>query len=176
MIAPAIVALGSNIQPETNLPLAVARLRPLGAQAVSRAYQNRALGDRSQPDFINAAALLETAQGPSALRAALRQIEADLGRQRTADKYAPRTIDLDLLLLGDQIVDGPEWWLPDPGLLELAHLAVPAAEIAPDVIHPMSGETLQGVADRLRPSAELRPRPDVSEMLQRSLQREGTGS
>lgn len=172
MCALAIVSLGSNIQPETNLPLAVARLRPLGVRVVSHAYQNPALGSRPQPDFLNAAAGLETALDPGELQAALRQVEAGLGRVRTADRYAPRTIDLDLLLLGDQILHAPELRLPDPGLLELAHLAVPAAEIAPEVIHPVTGEALRSIAARLRPSGLLLPRPDVSEGLQRALQQE----
>jgi len=69
----------------------------------------------------------------------LRRIEADLGRVRTADKYAARTIDLDILLYGDRIIDQPDLKVPDPDLRERAFLIVPLAELAPDVVLPDDG-------------------------------------
>jgi 2-amino-4-hydroxy-6-hydroxymethyldihydropteridine diphosphokinase len=169
----AIVALGSNIEPERHLPEAVAALRAMGAQAVSSVYQNPARGGRPQPDFLNAAVLLETQLEPAALKAALRGLEADLGRVRTEDKYAPRTIDLDLLLLGDRSVMLEDLILPDPELLTKAHLAVPAAEVAPTAVHPHSGETLQAIAERLRPDADLHLRQDVTARALAALRAEG---
>jgi len=158
----AIVSLGSNIEPERHLPRAVAALRRLGAEAVSNVYQNPARGGRPQADFLNAAVLLNTRLDPAALRAALRELEADLGRVRTDDKYAPRNIDLDLLLLGDRSVVLEDLILPDPELLTTPHLAIPAAEVAPAAVHPQSGETLQAIAERLRPEADLQLRQDVT--------------
>jgi 2-amino-4-hydroxy-6-hydroxymethyldihydropteridine diphosphokinase len=169
----AIVALGSNIEPERHLPEAVAALRAMGAKAVSSVYQNPARGGRPQPDFLNAAVLLETRLEPAALWAALRQVEADLGRVRTDDKYAPRKIDLDLLLMGDRSVVLEDLILPDPELLTTAHLAVPAAEVAPTAVHPHSGETLQAIAERLRPDADLHLRQDVTARAQTALRAEG---
>ncbi|HJX40167.1 MAG TPA: 2-amino-4-hydroxy-6-hydroxymethyldihydropteridine diphosphokinase, partial [Anaerolineales bacterium] len=169
----AIVALGSNIEPERHLPEAVAALRALGAKAVSSVYQNPARGGRPQPDFLNAAVLLETQLEPAALKAALRGLEADFGRVRTEDKYAPRTIDLDLLLLGDRSVMLEDLILPDPELLTKAHLAVPAAEVAPTAVHPHSGETLQAIAERLRPDADLHLRQDVTARALAALRAEG---
>jgi len=169
----AIVALGSNLEPERHLPRAVAALRALGAEAVSGVYQNPARGGRPQPDFLNAAVLLETRLDPAALREALRELEADLGRVRTDDKYAPRNIDLDLLLLGDRSVVQEGFTLPDPELLTAPHLAIPAAEVAPTAIHPRSGETLQAIAERLRPDADLQLRQDVTARALAALREDG---
>jgi len=114
---------------------------------------------------LNAAVLLVVDRSPVALRAELRRIEAELGRVRTSDKYAPRTIDLDLALLGDQIHQGPGFRIPDPGISRLAHLAIPLAELAPGYRHPELGETLAEIADRLRAGSRLVRRTDLSEEL-----------
>lgn len=105
--------------------------------------------------------MIETDLTADAIRNTLRRIEVDLGRLRTEDKYAPRTIDLDLCLLGDQVLETSEFKLPDPDILSLAHLTVPMAELAPDYLHPVTGEALQAIADRLRPEAKLTPRLDI---------------
>jgi len=162
----AFIALGSNVEPEANLPRAARLLAEIGAlRAVSMVYQNPAIGSLAQPDFLNAAALIETGLSAAEIRQRLRQIEADLGRTRSADKNAPRTIDLDLCLLGSQIVETPELRLPDPDVLARAHLAIPLAELDPDFPHPVTGEPLGAIAERLRPGADLRPRPDVAARL-----------
>jgi 2-amino-4-hydroxy-6-hydroxymethyldihydropteridine diphosphokinase len=158
----AFIALGSNIKPEKYLPLAVEKLEIVGRLvAVSEVYQNPALGSTPQPDFLNAAVLVESELPPLEIRTLLRDIEAELGRLRTEDKYAPRTIDLDLSLLGYTILNTPELTLPDPDLLSRTHLAVTLAELSPDFIHPLTQEPLCEIADRLRSEAELVTRPDV---------------
>lgn len=158
----AFLALGSNIEPETYLPLAIAKLEIMGRrQAVSTVYQNPALGPEPRPDFLNAAVLVESDLPPLEIRRILRDIEAELGRVRSADKYAPRTIDLDLCLLGDTILNTPELTLPDPDLLTRAFLAITMAELSPDFLHPVTKEPLAEIASRLRPGANLTPRPDV---------------
>lgn len=163
----AFISLGSNIEPEKNLSLGARRLGELGRLiAVSTVYQNPAVGPTPQPDFLNAAALIETDQPAETIRLHLRDIETDAGRVRTFDKYAPRTLDLDLCLLGTQITECPEPSLPDPDLLTRAHLAVPMAELAPTFLHPITGEALQIIADRLRPEASLVPRPEITAHLQ----------
>ena len=158
----AFIALGSNIDPETNLPLAAARLSELGNPiAVSKVYQNPAIADEPQPDYLNAAFLIETALDPFTIRDKLREIEADLGRVRTADKFAPRTIDLDLCILGDRVLDHELLSLPDPDLLERAYLAVTLAELQPDFLHPITGNRLDEIANELQKDTELNPRSDV---------------
>lgn len=81
----------------------------------------------------------------------LRPIEAQLGRIRTTDPNAPRTIDLDILIFDDQLIE-PDLWI-------LAHLCVPTAQIASDLAHPESGELISFIADRLARSTSIRPHP-----------------
>jgi len=127
----------------------------------SPVYQNPAIADEPQPDYLNAAVLIETALNPLAIRDKLRAIEADLGRIRTEDKFAPRTIDLDLCILGDRVLNHELLSLPDPDLLKRAHLAVTLAELRPDFLHPITGDSLEEIAHELQKDAELNPRPDV---------------
>lgn len=147
----ALVLLGSNIDRERNIPLAIQRLAnhpKLLPLAVSRVYESAAIGgNRPQPRFSNCAALVETALTPQELRGHLRALEAEAGRVRTADKYAPRPIDLDIVLFDDLVgnVDGS--LVPDPDLLRFAHVAVPCGEIAPDWKHPQTGQTLEIIAN-----------------------------
>lgn len=158
----ALISIGSNIDPENNLPLAARRLKELGSIiGFSNVYQNPAVGPTPQPDFLNAVAMIETDMSVDKIRNILRGIEADLGRLRTDDKFAPRPIDLDLCLLGDQIVETPELRLPDPDILTCAHLAVPMAELIPNYLFPLTSESIRTIADRLLPEAKLSPRLDI---------------
>ena len=162
----AFIALGSNVEPEVNLPRAARRLAEIGAlRAVSMVYQNPAIGPAPAPAFLNAAVLVETELSATEIYQHLRQIEADLGRIRTPDKYAPRVIDLDLCLRGAQVLETPEVVLPDPDILVRAHLAVTLAEVAPEFHHPVTGESLSAIGVRLRLGADLQPRPDVAATL-----------
>jgi 2-amino-4-hydroxy-6-hydroxymethyldihydropteridine diphosphokinase len=157
-----VISLGSNIDPERNLPLATGLLSSLGRIVrTSQVYASPAVGPPGQPAFLNAAALIETEFTPENLRARLRRIEQDLGRRRSADKYAARPIDLDLILYDELVVEGPAHRLPDPDLLHRAYLALTAAEVDPDGRHPVTGEALTALADRLASSAILSARPDV---------------
>jgi len=167
----AFISIGSNISPEKYLPLAISKLHPLGKfLKTSCVYQNPAVGRPEQEDFLNAAVLLDTALPPLEIRNHLRKIEKDLDRVRTEDKFAARTIDLDLCILGKQILDLAEITLPDPDLLTRAHLAVTIAELAPDFHHPITGEALWRIADRLRAGANLTLREDVTKQIQQAAQ------
>jgi len=164
----AFIALGSNIDPETNLPLASSRLSELGKPiAASTVYQNPAIADEPQPDYLNAAVLIETTLDPLTIRVKLREIEADLGRIRTEDKFAPRTIDLDLCILGNRVLDHELLSLPDPDLLKRAYLAVTLAELRPDFLHPITGDSLEEIATRVRKNTVLKARLDVDLSLNR---------
>jgi 2-amino-4-hydroxy-6-hydroxymethyldihydropteridine diphosphokinase len=159
----AFLSLGSNIEPERNLPRAIRELGLLGRiLACSAVYQNPAIGPAPQPDFLNSAVLLETRLTPHALRAELRSLEERLGRRRGPDRCAPRTIDIDLVLYGSRTLQEAGMALPDPGLLIHPHIAIPLAELDPDHRHPVSGESLGSIAERLRPLAVLIPRPEVT--------------
>jgi len=165
----ALVSLGSNISPEHNLPAAVALLLEAGSiRDVSRAYQSAAAGPPGQPDFVNAAVLFETDLAPEALRERLRRIEAELGRVRVEDKFAPRSIDLDLVLYDDVVMDTPGLSLPDPDLLLRPYLAVTIAEVDPAGLHPVTGEPLAEIAARLGGAVHLTHRPDIDLSLRAS--------
>jgi 2-amino-4-hydroxy-6-hydroxymethyldihydropteridine diphosphokinase len=158
----AFISLGSNIEPEKNLPLAVSHLRDLGTLiATSNVYQNAAIAPDPQPDYLNAAVLLKTPLEPLGIRARLREIEAQLGRVRSKDKYAPRTIDLDLCLYGELQFESPELRLPDPDMLKRPHLAMTLAELAPEKKFPGSDRSLKQIAEELMLGADLTIRPDV---------------
>lgn len=147
------VGLGSNIEPRENLRRAAALLRERSRLvALSPVYRTAPVGRPDLPTFLNAAAELEDARDPEALKYdLLRPIETELGRVRTADRHAPRPIDLDLLLVGDLVLDNPEKGivLPDPEIVRHLHLARPLADIAPDFVHPTDGRTLAEVADAM---------------------------
>jgi 2-amino-4-hydroxy-6-hydroxymethyldihydropteridine diphosphokinase len=103
--------------------------------AVSSLYETEPVGYPDQPPFLNAVVALDTAVTPAELMRGLLAIEEAMGRRRTF-RNAPRTLDLDLLLYGDAILDEPGLTLPHPRLHERAFVLVPLAEIAPDVVHP----------------------------------------
>ena len=153
--AKAIVALGSNIERERNMPEAIRLLRRaphVTVERVSRFYESPSVGGpEDAPDFFNAAALICTELDPSELRIVLRDIEQELGRERTDDPNAPRTIDLDVAYFSETEMDVDGWVLPDPLAGTAPHVAVPIAEVAPDWIHPSDGRTTKEIAEQIGP-------------------------
>jgi 2-amino-4-hydroxy-6-hydroxymethyldihydropteridine diphosphokinase len=136
------VAAGSNVEPERNLALAFAELQRAFPDArISPAYRNRAVGFEGE-DFINAVASFTTELPVAELVARLRRIESLCGRPRQAPKWAPRSMDLDILLYGDLVCDEPRLRLPRPDLLKRAYMLGPLADVAPDVLHPTAGKTI----------------------------------
>jgi GTP cyclohydrolase I len=152
------ITLGSNINREQNLPRAVASLQwepHIRLQAVSPIYETQPVGGRpDQPLYFNGAVLLKTNLEPAALKERLLQIEQKLGRVRTADKYAPRPIDLDIALYDQQIVEVGGRHIPDPDITQFPHVALPLADLAPEWLHPELGITLQTIANQLEFSAK----------------------
>ena len=155
-----LVSLGSNINPEHNLKAAVQRLASrFRLRAVSPVYETTPVGKTDQPDFMNAAALVETDLDAAELKQALQAIEQELGRVRADDKDAPRTIDLDISLFNDQALEVGSRRIPDPDILRHPHIARPLADLAPQLRHPETGQTLQEIAGGL--TGDLKRRPDV---------------
>jgi 2-amino-4-hydroxy-6-hydroxymethyldihydropteridine diphosphokinase len=149
-----LIGLGSNIQPEKNLPAALEQLsKHTAVIKISSVWQTKAVGS-SGPDYLNAAVLIGTELTQAELREqVLTRIEAQLGRVRSADKYMDRTIDLDVLVFNGKQVD-PELWTQ-------AHVAVPAAQLLPEFTNKDTGETLLSSSLRLADQANLEERQDL---------------
>ncbi len=150
----AYVGLGGNVGDRRSyLRLAVERLRSerdLEVVAVSRLRETDPVGFRDQPRFLNAVAALETALAPRALLDRLLAIERALGRERTGPRYGPRTIDLDLLVHGDETVDEPGLVVPHPRLAERRFALEPLVELDPDLVLPdgrRAADLLAALAD-----------------------------
>jgi 2-amino-4-hydroxy-6-hydroxymethyldihydropteridine diphosphokinase len=134
------IALGSNLGDSlTILQTAIATLNTtpgITVKSHSSWYQTAPVGP-PQPDYINACAILEVALEPQQLLATLLEIEIKFNRIR-GEKWGPRTLDLDLLLYDDLILETPTLTLPHPRMTERAFVLVPLAEIAPDWVHPVT--------------------------------------
>jgi len=156
------ISLGSNIDGERNLREAVRRLASrCTLLAVSPVYETTPVGKTDQPNFLNAAALIETDLTAAELkRQVLRAIERELGRVRTADKNAPRTIDLDISLFNQEVFEVEGRHVPDPEILKYPHVAIPLADLAPGQRHPETGQMLHEIAESL-PTGDLVRREDV---------------
>ncbi len=140
---PAFIALGSNLNgPLLQIETAFRALAALPATrltARSPSYRNCALGPEPQPEFINAVAGLLTGLGPHQLLNALQAIEIAQGRERHAERWAPRVIDLDLLLYGDLRISDGRLTLPHPELSKRRFVLQPLSDIAPDIEIPGHG-------------------------------------
>ncbi|MHB9032453.1 MAG: 2-amino-4-hydroxy-6-hydroxymethyldihydropteridine diphosphokinase [Anaerolineae bacterium] len=153
----AYISLGSNIEPQLNLGRAVSLLKGrFQVWAFSAVYESPAVGSENQANYLNAALLIETEAGPAALQAALRELESGLGRVREADKYAARTIDLDLALYNDAVLDIEGHKVPDPQILTYPHVAKPLADIAPGYMHPVVHHTLAEISAHLDSTVLIR--------------------
>lgn len=139
---PCFIALGANLgDPVATVKAAILALRQLPQTefiAASSLYRTAPVGLKHQPDFINAVVELVAVSPAPTLLEALFEIEARFGRQRSV-KNAPRTLDLDLLLYGDELSDDPQLTLPHPRLHERAFVLAPLAEIAPQLVIPGRG-------------------------------------
>jgi 2-amino-4-hydroxy-6-hydroxymethyldihydropteridine diphosphokinase len=148
------LALGSNINPSRYLPLALQQLgEKVDVVAVSSAWQTPALGSVGS-DFLNVVVLINTSLSFTDLKfTILRPIEAQYGRVRAEDKFAPRTIDIDILLYADELIEEELWIRP--------HLAVPFAELYPTYKRVETKETIKEIAQTLRDTSTISQRGDV---------------
>jgi 2-amino-4-hydroxy-6-hydroxymethyldihydropteridine diphosphokinase len=150
----AYLSLGSNILPETYLVSAIELLQKYGrVEKLSSAWESESVGAPG-PNFLNACLLLATPLSrPELKQQALLPVERSLGRQRTADKFAPRTIDIDIVIFDGKPSDNRYW--------EQAFVVVPLAEIHPNYRNPLTEESLIKTATHLRRRVWMERRPEV---------------
>lgn len=154
----AVISLGSNVNKEENLPASIRLLAEMcRVVEVSPVYETLPVGLPEQPNFFNAAVIVETEMQPAMLKeAVLSYIEERLNRVRTGNRNAPRTIDLDLALFNNEVREYDGHQVPDPDVLSFAHVAVPIADMVPKMRHPQTGETMAKIAARLMHEATTR--------------------
>lgn len=151
----AYLSLGSNIEPEAYLCAAIVELRDrFGTLAVSPVYRSKAVGFDG-PDFLNLAVGLDTELDAAALDAWLHALEDRHGRRRDMPRYASRTLDVDIVLFDDLVLDGPgHLRIPRPELMQ-PFVLKPLCDIAPEVRDPTTGQTLSELLRAQKPGSEL---------------------
>jgi 2-amino-4-hydroxy-6-hydroxymethyldihydropteridine diphosphokinase len=161
------VGVGSSIEPEVHVERALARLREApGVVALSTFYRTPALGRPADPPFVNGVVEVKDALAPAELKALLGRVEGAEGRRREADAFAPRTLDLDLLLYGALVSRAPALRLPHPDLSRRRFVAVPLLELAPDLVLPGSRTRLVELVDAMPPHP-MDPAPELTRALRR---------
>lgn len=156
-----LLSMGSNIDPVSNILSALELLAArVDVVAASRVFETDPVTERPTPKFLNAALEIRTDRDPVDLKyEVLRPVEAMLGRERTSDRNAPRTIDLDIALFGSRVIEdaarGIE--IPDSGILLYSHIALPLTDLAPEREHPVVGRTLGNIASMLGGEEGVRP-------------------
>lgn len=149
-----ILLLGSNIEPTRNIPKALRVMHILfEVEAISTPWETPAVGAEG-PNFINIAVRIQTTTSPDQLKGeCLRRLESHMGRVRTSNKNAPRTMDVDVIIMNESVLD--------PALWSQAHIAIPIAELLPNLLNPETGLTLAQTANCLRISTPVIPRGDL---------------
>lgn len=153
-LAAVYLSLGSNIEPADNLKKAIQLLQDRSdVRRISSIWESAAIGSTG-PNFLNAIVLIHTALSASDLKSELiKPLESELERVRTADKFAPRTIDIDILVHNDVLLD--------EDLFIQAHLAVPFAELYPEFRHAVNGIRIGDAAEALSAKTALSERVDL---------------
>lgn len=152
------LGLGSNINPAMNIVKAIYLLRQfVEIESISSAWETIAVGSPG-PNFINIAVRVRSSLSADKLKnEVIRTIESKLGRVRTKDKNAPRTIDIDILIVDDQITDDQIW--------SSAHVAVPLSELKPNLTHPRTEQELIIVANQLSLEARIKPCQEITQIV-----------
>ncbi|MER0128134.1 2-amino-4-hydroxy-6-hydroxymethyldihydropteridine diphosphokinase [Franconibacter daqui] len=136
----AYIAIGSNLaSPLDQVNAAIAALAAIAQSrllAQSSFYRTPPLGPQDQPDYLNAAVALETALAPQALLDHTQRIEREQGRVRKAERWGPRTLDLDIMLFGDEVINTPRLTVPHYDMKNRAFMLLPLSEIAPTLRFP----------------------------------------
>ena len=153
----AYLSLGSNVGArETHLRDAFVQLGTIGrVVAASSFYETEPVEVTDQAWFVNCAVALETSKTPQQLIAAILSIEKKMGRKRVHEK-GPRSIDIDILLFNNEVVDSKDLTIPHPAMHQRRFVLEPLAEIAPDARHPVFKKTILELLDALPPGQEVK--------------------
>lgn len=159
-MARAFIAIGSNIEPKYNVREALRLLaREVTIVKTSTVYLTEALGRPDEPPYYNCVVEIATDMPPLKLKSSvLRRVEAALGRKRSEDRYASRTIDLDLILYNGVTLNTRELTIPDPEISERPFIALPLSEIDPALTisgRPIAEIAAQFATERLQPLSEF---------------------
>ncbi len=145
----AYIGVGSNIEPEANIMRALDLLKKCSrVTGTSTFYRTSPIGPPDQPDYLNGVWRIQTRAAPLDLKfGVLRRIEQQLGRVRGADKYAPRPIDLDVLLWGSEVTNDPDCRVPAPEIRDRPFLVLCLLELDPDLVLPDTNQPLASLLD-----------------------------
>lgn len=136
------LSIGSNVDRVKNLQLAIDELgKRFSHLQLSDIYENSPVGFAGN-DFLNLVVRAETTSEPKEVAWQLEEIHDIAGRDREGEKFAPRELDIDLLLYDNRVIDGPDLVLPRPDILQYAFVLRPLAELAPSLQHPVTGKAL----------------------------------
>jgi 2-amino-4-hydroxy-6-hydroxymethyldihydropteridine diphosphokinase len=151
------LGLGSNLgDRKQNLSKALKLLsEQVAIEQLSSVYETEPVGFKDQPLFLNVACRITTTLSPEKLLDFVKRIETDMGRIPSFPN-APRIIDIDILFYGKKVVSSKTLTIPHPHLTRRAFVLVPLAEIAPDLIHPENGKTMQELLNSLKPTEGVR--------------------
>ena len=157
MPATVYLSLGSNVgERERQLRDAQIRLATLGrVSAVSPVYETEPVEFTAQPWFLNCAVAIETDLTPQQLMAAILRIEEEMGRRRV-QKKGPRSIDIDILLFDDLVLESEELTIPHPAMHQRRFVLEPLADIAPQALHPVFRKTIRELLDALPAGQQVR--------------------
>lgn len=166
----AFIGVGSNINPAENVRNAIRLLsKKVNILGISTVYQTQPEEGLKQPSYYNCVVEIETKASPEELKnRVLRKIEKDLGRKRSRDKYASRTIDLDLILYDDLVLKNDDFILPDPQIASRPYLAIPLYELNPELVLPGSGLSIKKLALNLS-REDMQPLYNYTELLKKEI-------
>jgi len=160
-VVTAFIGVGSNINSESNIADALQLIeKQVKITGISSFYRTTPLSGRNQDDYLNGVWEISTTLRPHKLKfSLLREIEKKLNRNRQSDKYASRTIDLDLLLFGDMVINEDCFIIPDPDIYKRSFIAFPLFELNPDLIIPDKKMPITTVLNTLSNDHMVRDQP-----------------